>query len=167
MRQRLRKRRARNINEAFGGTEKHTKKTSEAKERKVYDYFYYLADSGEISEAEAESQYKKYLRGEIEVPVFDVYTSEYMTYEELSRTQRDSVIEQKKKELKKGEITKAEYDAWYKDFVDGKVTYQKQKIIYGNYLDLDDEMKAKVLDKIQGRAKSEAQEEMRSEVVGE
>lgn len=155
-----------NINEAFNGTEKHTSKTSESKERKVRDYFYYLADNGEITEAEAEGKYKQYLRGEIEVPVFDVYTSEYMAYDELTRSQRESIIDDKKKELKKGEITKAEYDSWYNEFVEGRVTYQKQKIIYGNYIDLDDETKSKVLTKIQNRATKEAQEEMRSEIVG-
>ena len=55
---------------------------------------------------------------------------------------------------------------WYKDFVEDRVTYHKQKVIYDNYMDLDDETKSKVLTKIQSRAREEVQAEMREEIVG-
>lgn len=153
------------INTVFYGTFKRGKKTSESTDNRISDYLDYLTSVGEITEQERSSRWAQYKAGNLEVPKVDIYTIEYITYDEMGRSQREAEIDEMKKALKKKTITKTEYDTWYRDFVGNRIKINKRKYIYGKYSGLDDATKEKVIAKIMDKATSEVQEEMKKEII--
>ncbi len=153
------------IQTVFNGTAKYSGKMSKSAVTRVHDYLKKQVENENMTYAEAEDMWNKWGRGEIEMPVIDTYTEEYMTCSEMTLSQRRGLAEDKQKEVKDGKISYDDYMTWYNDFKDDKIKYKKRRYIYGSYADLDDTTKRKILTKIKNRARDEAQEEMKKEIV--